>query len=87
MSKKPTSKQPDFEEAIDEVEAIISRIERGDVGLEESLAQYEKGVSLVKVCRATLERVEQRIQELSALADADGAEGGSDASMDVGQAD
>lgn len=54
-----------FEEAVEQLEAIIERIERGEVGLEESLEEYEKGVALVKRCRDILGRVEQRITELS----------------------
>lgn len=57
--------EPTFEEALEGVEAIIERIERGEVGLEESLAEYERGVELIKKCRAILERAEQRVEELT----------------------
>jgi len=55
-----------FEEALEAVESIIERIESGEVGLEDSIAEYEKGAALLKRCRATLERAEQRIRELTA---------------------
>ena len=57
--------EPTFEEALERVEAIIERIERGEVGLEESLAEYERGVELIKKCRGILERAEQRVEDLT----------------------
>ena len=68
-----------YEEAIDHVESIIRRIEEGEIGLEDSLSQYERGMALLKRCRAILGRVDQRITELSE-ADLDGA--GADAGSD-----
>lgn len=65
QSETGKSAEPPFEEAIESLEAIIERIEKGEVGLEESLAEYEKGVALVQRCREILGRVEQRITELS----------------------
>ncbi len=57
-----------YEEAVEEIEAIIERIESGEIGLEESLAQYERGTRLIRRCRAVLDRAEQRIEELDARA-------------------
>jgi exodeoxyribonuclease VII small subunit len=54
----------DFEAAVERVETIIERLESGAVGLEESIAQYEQGVELLRRCRAMLERAEQRVTEL-----------------------
>jgi exodeoxyribonuclease VII small subunit len=54
-----------FEEAIERLEGIIDRIERGEVGLEESLTEYERGVGLIRRCREVLDQAEQRIAELS----------------------
>lgn len=74
--KKTTSKKSEagevrFEEAIERLEAIIDRIERGEVGLEESLSEYERGVGLIRRCREILDKAEQRIAELS-VEDGDG---------------
>ena len=55
-----------FEQAVERVEAIIERIEAGEIGLEDSIAQYERGVGLINRCRAILEQAEQRIEELTA---------------------
>ncbi len=63
-----------FEEALAQLEKLIDRIESGKVGLEESIAEYEKGAALLKHCRSILDRAEQRITELTAPpAEGDGA--------------
>lgn len=63
--KRNTDSGPSFEESLRELEAIIERVESGEVGLEQSIDEYEKGVDLIKRCRLILERAEQRIQRLS----------------------
>lgn len=64
---KPTDSDatPTFNDAMTQVEAIVARIESGEVGLEQSLAEYEKGVQLLKQCRDILQRVEQKIEDLT----------------------
>ena len=57
-------KKPTFEEALEKLEAIAGQIERGEVGLEESIVKYEEGMGLVKHCRDILGKAEQRIQKL-----------------------
>jgi len=54
----------DFEKAMARAEEIASAIERGDVGLEDSIKQFEEGMALVKQCREVLDAAEQRIQQL-----------------------
>ncbi len=71
----PQPNPESFESSIEEVESIIRRIEAGEVGLEESIVQYERGVNLLKQCRGVLERVEQRVHDLTAQMQA-GAGGG-----------
>ena len=46
-----------------ELEAIITRIEQSDIGLEESLAQRRRGEALLQRCRAILESAEQELQK------------------------
>lgn len=55
-----------YEQAVAELEAIIDRIERGEVGLEQSISEYRRGTELLKRCRAILEVAEQQVQELTA---------------------
>ncbi len=54
-----------FEQALTQLEAIVDRIEAGEVGLEAAIADYEKGVALLKRCRSILDHAEQRITELT----------------------
>ncbi len=56
----------DFEKAVEDVEGIIRRIESGEIGLEQSLAEYERGTRLLGVCREWLSKAEQRVRDLSA---------------------
>ena len=58
-----------FEQAIEQLTAIVSRIEQGEISLQESLGQYEKGMSLIKHCRDILEKAEKRIEKISASQD------------------
>lgn len=54
-----------FEEAMSQLETLIERIESGEVGLEESIAEYERGVKLIQRCKGVLATSEQRVEELS----------------------
>ena len=63
---KGANKEPKFEEAIEQLEAIIDQIEAGQIGLEESITQYERGLKLVSRCQAILGKAQQRIAELTA---------------------
>ena len=52
-----------FEQATEELEAIIERIEQGEIGLEESLAERKRGERLIGRCRAILDAAEQELQQ------------------------
>lgn len=54
-----------FEQAIDELRSIVERIEQGQVSLEESLRQYERGMVLIRHCRNILQQAEERIEKVS----------------------
>lgn len=54
-----------FEELSQQLEAVLARLERGDLALEEALGAYEQGVALVRQCNDLLDRAELRITELS----------------------
>ena len=49
-----------------ELEAIVERLEQGDLSLEDSLQQFERGVVLTRSCQAALKQAEQRVKVLSA---------------------
>ena len=59
-----------FEEQYRQLEDILTRLERGDLTLDESLAEYERGVAALRACRDVLGRAERRIEELAVAPDA-----------------
>jgi len=54
-----------FEEAIKKLTQIVNKIESGETPLQDSLQHYEKGMALIKHCRAILQRAEKRIEKIS----------------------
>jgi exodeoxyribonuclease VII small subunit len=50
----------DFERSLAELEALVGRLEQGDLPLEESLRSFERGVELTRACQAALARAEQK---------------------------
>jgi exodeoxyribonuclease VII small subunit len=54
-----------FEDAIKELTAIVGKIEQGQVPLQDSLEQYEKGMALIKHCRTILQKAEKRIEKIT----------------------
>ncbi len=64
-SPSPGDAAPTFEQAIAQVESIIDRIEGGALGLEDSIAEYERGIGLLQRCRNVLAQAEQRIEDLT----------------------
>jgi len=54
-----------FETQLGELQRIVASLERGDLGLDESLAQFEQGVSLLRRCQQLLTGAEQRIEQLT----------------------
>ncbi|MBL8964098.1 MAG: exodeoxyribonuclease VII small subunit [Phycisphaeraceae bacterium] len=61
----PPDDGPSFEDLLGEIEEIIRRVESGEIGLERSIAEYERGVGLLKRCRAILTTAEQKVETLS----------------------
>jgi len=58
------SAQPAFEKALQELEALVERMEQGDLSLEESLRHFEKGVQLSRTCQQALKEAEQKVEIL-----------------------
>lgn len=58
---------PTFECALVEVEQILRALEDGTTTLEESLARYERGVGLLKICYGHLRSAESRITQLAGV--------------------
>ena len=53
-----------FEEALAELEGLVQRLEKGEIGLEDSLAAFERGIGLVRTLSQRLAEVEQRVEVL-----------------------
>ena len=54
-----------FEEAQQELEQIVARLEKGEASLDEALALWEKGEELYALCRAKLDAAEGKVEELA----------------------
>ena len=54
-----------FESAMGQLETLVSKMESGDLSLEESLKAFEKGVNLTRFCQDQLQKAELKIQELN----------------------
>ncbi len=68
MVKGTEKTADDFEKKIDELKAIVERLE-GDASLEESIALFESGLELTKACIDDLNRTQARISELKGKLD------------------
>jgi exodeoxyribonuclease VII small subunit len=61
---KRTADQPTYETLYNRMQAIVARLEAGELPLEEALALYEEGVAVASACQQLLDQAELRIQEL-----------------------
>ncbi|MEY2543255.1 MAG: exodeoxyribonuclease small subunit [Verrucomicrobiota bacterium] len=59
---KPPGAEPNFEKAMDRLEAIVEQMETGKLPLEDLIVRYEEGMNLVKVCQERLTNAEQKIE-------------------------
>jgi exodeoxyribonuclease VII small subunit len=67
MSKPAKSEQnPTFESALAELETIVTRMEGGQLSLEQSLTAYKRGAELLKFCQAQLADAQQQVKVLEA---------------------
>lgn len=58
-----------FEDSIRELTNIVGKIEQGQIPLQDSIEQYEKGMTLIKHCREILLKAEKRIEKISQTED------------------
>ena len=65
-SERRLTEEPTFEELESELEAIVARLEQGRVSLDETVALWERGEELYKLCVARLDLAHGKIEELSA---------------------
>ena len=60
-----TKNEIDFEKALAELEQLVETMEKGDLTLEESLKQFERGVTLTRACQKALTEAEQKVRILT----------------------
>lgn len=53
-----------FEQSLSELEALVTKLEAGDLSLDESLRSFERGIALYRGCQAALEQATARVQLL-----------------------
>ena len=64
MAQDNNDNLKNFEKSLQQLEKIVNRMESGEIGLEESLAQFETGIKLAKSCQDTLANAELRVEQL-----------------------
>lgn len=69
QAKHADIKDMSFERALKELESIVTRLEKGDVELEESIAIYERGEILKEHCDRLLRQAEAKVEKLTFAAD------------------
>ena len=63
MSDKK-SRVNEFEKSLAELEALVERMESGELSLEDSMKQFERGIQLVRACQQQLKQAELKVQQL-----------------------
>ena len=64
MSEKPVT-DLSFEEAMAELEKVVTQLERGDVALEQSISLYERGAALKALCAGKLKEAEEKVAAIT----------------------
>lgn len=54
----------DFEQSLADLQALVERLENGELSLEDSLTAFEQGIGLTRDCQAALSQAEQKVQVL-----------------------
>lgn len=57
-------KKVTYEQAVEEIETIVQRLEDGESGLEESLKLFEKGMELLKFCEGKLNEAQNKVEKI-----------------------
>ena len=63
------TKHINFEASLDELTKIVENMEKGELSLEESLKQFERGITLTRECQSALKEAEQKVQILTQAGD------------------
>lgn len=63
-SQKNPDQVAEFEQSLDELEQLVTRMEESEMGLDDSLKSFERGVALYRNCQSALEQAELRVKQL-----------------------
>ena len=66
---KKLSPKTSFEDALEELEDVANKLEGGELGLDDSIKEFEKGIKLARYCQQKLEEAERKIEILQKGAD------------------
>jgi len=59
-----TTLSPSFDEGLDQLEALVQQLERGDLGLEAALARFEEGIALSQALQSQLAEAQRKVELL-----------------------
>jgi exodeoxyribonuclease VII small subunit len=62
MSKRQTEAPPEFEQALTELEKIVDSMENQSLPLDQSVAAYQRGAELIKICQQHLAQAKEKLQ-------------------------
>jgi len=65
MPESNQNSMTDFEKSLQQLEDIVSKMEQGQLSLEQSLSAFEEGVKLTRNCQESLRSAEQRVTQLT----------------------
>ena len=69
-----TDNLPNFEKSLAELEALVEKLESGELALDESLANFKRSVELTRRCQTVLNQAQQSVEKLLDPEDGDSAE-------------
>jgi len=64
-----TPEKPDFEASLGELEALVRKLESGDLPLDESLEEFKRGVELTRQCQDVLDKAQLSVEQLMNIDD------------------
>lgn len=64
MTAKTSARKIDLEKALADLEALVERLESGDLKLDQALKEFERGVKLTRQCQTALKEAEQKVEIL-----------------------
>ncbi|ADC70932.1 exodeoxyribonuclease VII, small subunit [Thioalkalivibrio sp. K90mix] len=77
MTDTSTDSPAEFEASLEALEALVARMESGELGLEQSLEEFQRGMELVGLCQKALDDAQARIEKLASAPAEQGTVSGS----------